>query len=134
MNLFQKSQWERLQSWKHSLLFIFNNGFRRNGELCIIGAISIDLNGMSDDLKIDQLNREERTEVVRALLKEFCANSTIHGVRYFADQKRHWIEKWVNCLNHISIHSKWIIFQNLVDSSDHNVDLFLRVYNMESVG
>lgn len=27
------------------------------------------------------------------ILSEFCARSTIHGVKHFVDQKRHWLER-----------------------------------------
>lgn len=30
-----------------------------------------------------------------ALFVEFCTNSTVHGVRYFAERRRHWSERLV---------------------------------------
>lgn len=30
----------------------------------------------------------------RTLFVEFCAETSIHGVRYFAARKRHWAERW----------------------------------------
>lgn len=28
------------------------------------------------------------------ILNEFCSHSTVHGVRYFTEPKRHWIERY----------------------------------------
>ncbi|XP_055305956.1 pickpocket protein 28-like, partial [Sitodiplosis mosellana] len=32
-------------------------------------------------------------KVIADVLKEFCSNSTIHGVRYFTERRRHWTER-----------------------------------------
>lgn len=71
---------------------------RKNSELRIIGAISIDLNGVSDELRLNEVNEETRMKVAHTILKEFCSNSTVHGVRYFTEQNRHWVERFVICL------------------------------------
>lgn len=88
---------------------------RRNGDLRIIGAISIDLHGATDEANTKELDEEAQVkvsslkfhldeqrnririlyfqQVFQAIVKEFCANSTVHGVRYLAERKRHWIER-----------------------------------------
>lgn len=95
--------------------------FRKRGELRILGAISLDLNGISDGATLDELDEKKQInvkllplllffelsqtskfyflsifdfhQVIHEILKEFCANSTVHGVRYFTEQKRHWTER-----------------------------------------
>lgn len=34
---------------------------------------------------------------MQRLLAEYCSNASIHGVRYFTEQKRHWTERcwWI---------------------------------------
>lgn len=32
-------------------------------------------------------------KAIRMFFVEFCANSTIHGIRYFTEQRRHWSER-----------------------------------------
>lgn len=50
-----------------------------------------------------------------ALITEFCANSTVHGVRYFTEAKRHWSERCGIDTFHVClifdahIHSVWIV-------------------------
>lgn len=33
-------------------------------------------------------------KTVKLFFMEFCANSSIHGVRYFTERKRHWSERY----------------------------------------
>lgn len=30
------------------------------------------------------------------LFEEYCGSSTVHGVRYFGEKKRHWLERCVS--------------------------------------
>ncbi|XP_037040054.1 pickpocket protein 28-like [Bradysia coprophila] len=41
--------------------------------------------------------RTKRREKVNKLFGEYCANSSIHGVKYLGEKKRHWIERcwWI---------------------------------------
>lgn len=34
-----------------------------------------------------------RFQAAWALIVEFCSNSSIHGVRYFSERRRHWTER-----------------------------------------
>lgn len=43
--------------------------------------------------------RNKRISYIHTLLlffEEFCRKSNIHGVRYFAERKLHWTERWSN--------------------------------------
>lgn len=40
---------------------------------------------------------------VFVILEEFCSNSTVHGIRYLAARKHHWIERWDWNHSHLSI-------------------------------
>lgn len=55
--------------------------FRQNGQFRIIGAISRDLNGIPAERRRDDVDSEAQIHV-SDIGKEFCSNSTIHGVRY----------------------------------------------------
>lgn len=35
-------------------------------------------------------------QTIGAVLKDFCSNTSIHGIRYFAERKRHWSERSTN--------------------------------------
>ncbi|XP_031635399.1 uncharacterized protein LOC116348514 [Contarinia nasturtii] len=72
------------------------NPNQKNQDLRIVGAISIDLshlNGISTGTTNKERNDKNRCQVAIAILKEFCSNSTVHGIRYFTEPKRHWIER-----------------------------------------
>lgn len=54
--------------------FILSNKFlfyRRKGELQIIGAISIDLNGVVDEMDSKEMNQETKIQVCNFFLKIF---------------------------------------------------------------
>lgn len=33
------------------------------------------------------------------IFEEFCSNSSIHGLRYWVDRERHWIERYANSIS-----------------------------------
>lgn len=43
---------------------------------------------------------------MRTIFSEFCTNSTIHGIRYFTERKRHWTERWwifTSCIDRLAL-------------------------------
>lgn len=44
---------------------------RKKGELRIIGAISIDLNGVQDQAKLNEVVKKTQTEVIQIFLNKF---------------------------------------------------------------
>lgn len=41
----------------------------------------------------DQSQEKERRSI--SYLKEFCRDTTLHGMRYFMEKNRHWLERYM---------------------------------------
>lgn len=73
---------------------------------------SIDLNDVSNksetheekyEVEIETVNSNPEVEsdsistasqTIRSIIVEYCLNTTIHGIQYFVEPKRHWIERY----------------------------------------
>lgn len=43
----------------------------------------------------EKLQNKNNNQMIWKVLSEFCDHSTIHGVRYFTELRRHWTERSV---------------------------------------
>ncbi|XP_055303179.1 uncharacterized protein LOC129568876 [Sitodiplosis mosellana] len=64
-------------------------------ELHNLATTSANIKEMLDDSRPHERKCETKIHIVLTMANEFCAGTTIHGVRYFAEKKRHWIERVV---------------------------------------
>lgn len=62
--------------------------------------------------------------------EEYCANSTIHGVRYFGEKKRHWMERYNYSLLPLQTSNFKCYIQMLVDRRFCNIVVLLWWINL----
>ncbi|XP_031635400.1 pickpocket protein 28-like [Contarinia nasturtii] len=75
------------------------NENRHKEEICIIGAISNELNSELNAMPnaLPLIKEETRIDMAYEIVDEFCSNSTVHGIRYITERKHHWTERlwWI---------------------------------------
>lgn len=92
---------------------------RKRPTICMVKTVSIDLNEMPREGRSDSesntnangrdhvnisyfsysLNTFKWTQffshqIALEIITDFCENSTIHGIHYFTEPKRHWVERY----------------------------------------